>query len=240
VKPEYTTVWSFPERGNWATHKGDFRGNWGPQIPKNLILRYTSEGELVLDQMVGSGTTLIECRLLNRRGIGYDINPEMIRITKERLDFESSYNRCGEVIADVGDARRLDKLNNESVDLIATHPPYLNIIKYSGGKIKEDLSNICSVDKFCEQIELVAYECLRVLKPNRYCAILIGDTRRKTMYVPLAYEVMTRFLGAGFRLKEDIIKCQWNCKSTPFWEKRAQKYNFLLIMHEHIFVFQKK
>ena len=33
-----TTIWSFPDRGNWATHKGDYRGNWSPHIPKNLIL----------------------------------------------------------------------------------------------------------------------------------------------------------------------------------------------------------
>jgi hypothetical protein len=37
-----TTVWSFPERGSWATHRGDYRGNWAPQIPRALILKYTS------------------------------------------------------------------------------------------------------------------------------------------------------------------------------------------------------
>jgi len=68
--PETTTVWSFPDRGNWATHLGNYRGNWSPFIPRNLILRYTKKGELVLDQMVGSGTTLVECKLLQRRGIG--------------------------------------------------------------------------------------------------------------------------------------------------------------------------
>jgi hypothetical protein len=46
---EATTVWSFPERGNWATHQGNYRGNWAPQIPRNLILRYTQPGDLVLD-----------------------------------------------------------------------------------------------------------------------------------------------------------------------------------------------
>jgi len=48
-----TTVWSFPERGNWATHKPTYRGNWAPQIPRNLILKYTQEGDLVLDPMEG-------------------------------------------------------------------------------------------------------------------------------------------------------------------------------------------
>ena len=40
-------------------------------------------------------------------------------------------------------------------------------------------------------------------------------------------------------LREDIIKVQHNCKATGFWVKKSQLYNFLLIMHEHIFVFHK-
>ncbi len=48
--PETTTVWSFPDRGDWATHLGNYRGNWLPYIPRNLILRYTAPGEVVLNR----------------------------------------------------------------------------------------------------------------------------------------------------------------------------------------------
>ena len=85
----------------------------------------------------------------------------------------------------------------------------------------------------------VATELYRALKPGKYCAILIGDTRRNKMYIPLAYRVMQAFLDVGFQLKEDIIKRQFNCKATGFWAKRSKEYNFLLIMHEHLFIFQK-
>lgn len=78
---ECSTVWSFPKRGNWATHRSDYRGNWSPQVVRNLILRYSNEGDTILDPMVGGGTTLIECKLTGRKGIGIDINPEAIRIT---------------------------------------------------------------------------------------------------------------------------------------------------------------
>jgi hypothetical protein len=67
----------------------------------------------------------------------------------------------------------------------------------------------------------------------------MGDTRRKKMYQPLAYKVMKRFLDVGFDLKEDIVKVQHNCKATGYWKTSSQKYNFLLIMHEHLFIFQK-
>lgn len=66
---EETTIWSFKERGNWATHRGDYRGNCPPQVPRNLILKYTNEGDIVLDTFCGSGTTMIEAKLLNRKGV---------------------------------------------------------------------------------------------------------------------------------------------------------------------------
>src|SRR2546430_5341431 len=46
-KSEEFTVWSFPSRGDWATHSGNYRGNWSPYIPRNLITKYSKPGELV-------------------------------------------------------------------------------------------------------------------------------------------------------------------------------------------------
>ncbi|MDI3546580.1 MAG: hypothetical protein PWR10_232 [Halanaerobiales bacterium] len=236
-KKEITTVWSFPERGKWKTHNSRYRGNFAPQIPRNIILRYSEEGDTVLDPMMGGGTTLIEAKMLNRRGIGYDINPEAIRITRGSLGFEGNYKYEPEI--GVEDVRNLKEINDESIDLIITHPPYLNIIKYSHGRIKEDLSNIQGVKKFVNEFSKGIREFYRVLKENSYCAILIGDTRKARHYIPLAYYIMKKFLETGFILKEDIIKVQHNCSSTPYWERKVEKYNFYMIMHEHLFVFRK-
>lgn len=236
-KLEITTVWSFPERGKWETHNSKYRGNFAPQIPRNLILKYSREGEVILDPMVGSGTTLIEAKILNRKSLGYDINPKSVEITKQNLEFQGDYKY--EPIVKVGDARNLSEIEDNTIDLIITHPPYLNIIKYSEGTIEGDLSNISNVEKFIKEIDKVAKELFRVLKENKYCAILIGDTRKRGHYVPLSYYVLKVFLNNGFVLKEDIIKVQHNCKSTPYWEKQVKKYNFHLIMHEHLFIFRK-
>lgn len=98
---------------------------------------------------------------------------------------------------------------------------------------------VSGIEKFADEMGKVAQELFRVLKPGKFCAILIGDTRRNKMYQPLAYRVMDKFLNAGFQLKEDIIKRQYNCKATGFWVNKSKESNFLLIMHEHLFVFQK-
>ncbi|MEW5884493.1 MAG: DNA methyltransferase [Armatimonadota bacterium] len=234
---ECTTVWSFPKRGDWATHSPGYRGNWAPQIPRNLMLRYTKEGDTVLDPMVGGGTTMIECKLLNRRGIGFDINPAAVRLTQSALRFSSAASP--EIIIKRGDARDLRGVDDSSVDLVVMHPPYADIVQYSDGKIPGDLSNHHKIEEFSTEMAQVAHSAYRVLRPGKYCGVLIGDTRRKGMYVSISSEVLKRFQDAGFVLKEDVIKVQHNCRMTGYWKWQSIKFNFLLIQHEHLYIFKK-
>lgn len=235
-QPESTTVWSFPDRGNWATHVGSYRGNWSPYIPRNLMLKYTQEGDTVLDQMCGSGTTLVECKLLNRDGIGIDVNPQAAMLTFGNLNFDVGSNKYLSKVY-IGDARNLDEILNDSIDLIATHPPYASIIPYSHREIDGDLSAL-SIPNYSHEMYKVAQESYRVLRAGKYCAILIGDTRKHRHYVPISSIVMQLFLEAGFILKEDIIKLQWKMKGTrERW--RGKSYDFYKIAHEHLYIFRK-
>lgn len=233
---EMTTHWSFPKRGDWATHDAKWRGNWSPYIPRNIILRYSKEGDLVLDQFAGGGTTLVEAKLLNRRIVGVDVNDTALARCREKTDFQIN-GADGKVYIHKGDARKLDFLPNNSIDLICTHPPYADIIRYSEDN-KADLSCF-SVSDFLIEMETVASECHRVLKNGRFCAILMGDTRKKGHMVHISFDVMRIFENAGFKLKEHIIKEQHNCRATGYWKTNSLKYNFLLIAHEHLFVFRK-
>ena len=234
-KLQTTTIWSFPDRGNWATHNGDYRGNWSPHIPKNLILKYTKQEDTVLDCFLGSGTTLIECKLLNRNGIGIDINPESISIAQNRLNFNIS-NKSKQIIY-TGDSKHLNMIEDNSIDFICTHPPYANIIKYSNS-IENDLS-LLDYNEFLEEFKIVAKELYRILKPNHYCSFMIGDIRKQGFVIPLGFNSMQLFIDKGFRLKEIIIKEQHNCKSTSYWEKKSKQLDFYLLAHEYIFVLQK-
>ncbi len=232
-KLEQTTVWSFPDRGNWATHSGKYRGNWSPYIPRNLILRYSNPGDWVLDQFMGSGTTLVEAKLLNRNAVGVDINPQSVSISETNLQFQ--YETNSRIFTRNGNATNLHFIKDRYIDFICTHPPYANIIKYSK-EIDGDIS-LLGVDEFVEEMKKVAGESYRVLKKGKMCAVMIGDVRKHGKVVPLAFRAMECFLQAGFVNKEIIIKEQHNCRSTVFWEK--QNNSFLLLAHEYIFVFQK-
>ena len=231
---ETNTVWAFPNRGKWATHDAKYRGNWSPYIPRNVILRYSSEGDTVLDQFVGGGTTAVEARLTHRNFIGVDINPNAVALSMQKCNFDFETD-CTSIIK-CGDARNLD-LPDESIDLICTHPPYADIIQCSE-RIDGDLSHLNMKD-FLPEIYKVAEESFRVLKKDKFCVVLMGDTRKKGMVQPLAFDTMTMFQLAGFKLKEIIIKEQHNCKATGYWKTNSIKYNFLLLAHEYLFVFKK-
>lgn len=235
LKMQETTIWSFPDRGNWATHKGDYRGNWSPYVPRNLILKYSNPGDLILDNFVGSGTTLIEAKILGRNAIGIDVNENAINITKERLMFDSHYDVYSKLF--LGDARNMSMLENDTIDFVCTHPPYANIIKYSNN-LSTDLS-LLEYEDFLHQMNSVSKEMYRVLKKGKYCSFMIGDIRKHGNIIPLGFYTMQTFIKNGFTLKEIIIKEQHNCASTSYWKDKVNKFNFYLIAHEYIFVFYK-
>lgn len=56
------------------------------ELPKRLIKMFSFEGETVLDPFLGSGTTSLAAKNLNRNSIGYEINTEFASIIKEKLE----------------------------------------------------------------------------------------------------------------------------------------------------------
>ena len=202
-------------------------------MPRNLLLRYSKPGDWVLDQFMGSGTTLVEAKLLNRNAIGVDINPQSVSISETNLKFQ--YDTSSQIYTKQGDATELTFMKDSKIDFICTHPPYSNIIKYSKD-ITGDVS-LLTIEPFIEKMRKVAAESYRVLKKGKMCAVMIGDIRKYGKVVPLGFCIMQCFLDAGFINKEIIIKEQYNCKSTDYWQNREN--NFLLLAHEYIFVFQK-
>jgi len=248
---ERTTVWDFRKRGEWAVHKGDYRGNWPPQLPRNLILRYTQPDDLVFDPFVGGGTTLIEAWLTGRKSIGIDISPMAYKIAEERikeLEEKSSKllsQKLRETLRPIlilGDARRAVEIlsryscKERDVDLICVHPPYLNSLRYTEN-VNGDLSRLKSVDDFCEEIGKIAAQLYTLLKEDGICGVLIGDVRKENRMIPLGFLVMNRFQQAGFKAKDIIVKLQHQDQSTEFYY-RKNNVDYL-IAHEYLFIFSK-
>ncbi len=187
----------------------------------------------MLDQFMGGGTTLAEAKLLNRNAIGVDINPQSVLIAEANLQFQCETN--SKILIRKGSAIDLHFIKDNRIDLICTHPPYANIIKYSQG-IDGDIS-LLEAEDFLIVMKKAAEESYRVLKKGKVCAVMIGDIRKYGKVVPLGFRLMECFLQAGFQNKEIIIKKQHHCRSSSYWRKRSR--DFLLLEHEYIFVFQK-
>lgn len=202
-------------------------------MPRNLIFRYSNPGDWVLDPFMGSGTTLVEAKLLGRNALGIDINPDSVLISETNLKFSCDTN--SKIFVRNGNATDLYFIKDGRIDFVCTHPPYANIIRYSNG-IDGDIS-LLNVNEFLEKMQIAAEEFYRVLKKGKICAVMIGDIRKQGKVVPLGFRIMECFLRAGFLNKEIIIKKQHNCCSAKYWEKRNN--HFLLLAHEYIFVFQK-
>lgn len=241
------SLWVLDKRDTSGAHLGWYWGNFIPQIPHQIILRYTKKAEWVLDPFVGSGTTLIECRRLGRNGIGIELNTEVAIKAKELVQKEpNNFNATSDVT--VGDSTRIDfkvmlkQKGINKVQLLIMHPPYHNIIKFS--KDNRDLSNAPTVNKFLEMFGRVVDSTYPFLEKNRYLAIVIGDKYSKGEWIPLGFYVMGEVLKRNYKLKSIIVK---NFEETrakrnqkELWRYRALVGGFYIFKHEYILIFKKK
>ena len=220
---EITTdsLWILDKRDSSGAHLAWYWGNFIPQIPHQMMLRYTKKGDWVIDTFVGSGTTLIECERLGRNGIGIELNQEVAQKAKELIDKEyNRYKVTTEVIT--GDSRTinikevLEKHKINQVQLLIMHPPYHDIIKFS--KDEKDLSNAKNTKEFLKMFGEVVDNATPFLEKGRYFALVIGDKYSKGEWIPLGFYSMNEVLKRGYLLKSIIVK---NFEETR--AKRNQK-----------------
>lgn len=219
---ESTTHWDFPTQNYGDKPHGDnkFRGVTPAFVIWNLLNRYTKQGDLVVDPMCGSGTTIDVAKELGRKVIGYDITPYRKDIIEN-------------------DARKIP-LKDNSVDFIFIDSPYSDNIKYSDspkciGKVP------CTDENFFEELNKVAIEIYRILKPDKTMAWLIGDHWRKNSgYIPVGFKVYD-MLTKLFQPIDVICVVRRNQSSnTGLWHNRAREFNFYLRGYKYLFIMMKK
>ncbi|MBN1391401.1 MAG: hypothetical protein JW947_01210 [Sedimentisphaerales bacterium] len=241
------SLWVLQKRDSSGVHTAGYWGNFIPQIPNQMLKRYTKKGDWVLDPFVGCGTTLIESQRLGRNGIGIELQENVAQKAKELINSEPNKHN---VISGVftGDSTELDyveilkKFGQKSVQMVIMHPPYFDIIKFS--KDPRDLSNAQSIDSFLEKMDIVVERAGKVLDKGRYLVLVIGDKYSKGEWIPLGFLTMQEVLKKDFMLRSIIVK---NFEETTakrnqkeLWRYRALVGGFYVFKHEYIFLFRKK
>ena len=219
---EATTLWDFPTQSYGKNKKGDskFQGVTPAFIVYNMIQRYTEPGDVVLDPMCGSGTTIDVCREENREVIGMDISPTRSDIIKN-------------------DARKIP-LDNDSVDMVFIDSPYGDNVDYS-----DDPENIGKLSAeegdFYFALCLAANELYRVMKPGKVLGWLIGDQWVKRKFTPVGFKIYEMLVDeVGFEPVDLICVARRNQSSnTGIWHYRAVKHNFYLRGFKNLILVRK-
>lgn len=245
------SLWLIPERDKSGAHTGKYWGNFIPQIPRQMMRRYTKQGDVVLDTFLGSGTTLIECKRLGRHGIGVELIPEVAEEAKKQIALEENNLDVNARVIQ-GDSRlpetrkaveeALGLLGKSKVQLVVMHPPYHDIIKFSDDP--RDLCNAKTTEEFLRWFQDVVENFSELLEKGRYLTLVIGDKYSAGKWVPLGFYTMQQVLDCGYDLKSIIVKNMAGNRAKlnreHLWRYRALVGGFYIFKHEYVMLFKKK
>ena len=216
-----TTLWNYHSQNYPGSKQGntEYVGATPSYVIWNLLQRYTKPQDLVLDPMAGSGTTLDVARDLDRRALGYDVEP-----TREDI-FRV-------------DARKMP-LETGKADFVFVDPPYSNHIQYSGRK--ECIGELdARKGGYFEAMALVIAEIHRVLKHDRYMALYVCDSFKKDQpFVPIGFELFA-MLSRWFTPVDVVAVVRHNqTLKRDRWHNAALEGNFFLRGFNHLFIMKK-
>jgi len=217
---EATTFWDFPRQSYGLTPKGDnkYAGVTPALIIYNMIWRYTDPGDLVVDPMCGSGTTIDVCKEEKRIAIGYDIHSTRPDIIKN-------------------DARQIP-LEDNSVDMVFIDSPYGDNIRYNTEP--KNIGNISSEsEEFYDELEKVMKESHRILKDEKVLGWLIGDQWVKKKFTPVGIKIYERLCRYFEPVDIICVSRRSQSSNTGTWQNRARRFNFYLRGFKYLIIVRK-
>lgn len=243
------SLWLIGPRAKGGKHSNIYHGNFAPQIPNNMIRRYTDQGDTVMEMFMGSGTTLFECETLGRNYIGFDINEDIIQFVEGKMaDCKTINYRVHN--CDITNEEKVKEIvqtdlkdfNKKTVDIIISHPPYMDIVKFTDKP--EDLSQITDISKFISTYIKAVNSCFRYLKTQKYFILVVGDVYKNSEVIPLGFYLMYAIrknfpcILKGIVVK-DMVGNRAKIGLENLWRYRALRTGTFLFKHEYVFIFKK-
>lgn len=245
---EYTkTVWQIAN-----TSHDEHPAVFPVEIPRRLVKLFSFYGETVLDPFAGTGTTAAAAIPLGRKAICVDQNKKYVQIIKKDCGhLRNGQPKNVEVLQAVqGDSRDLRFIDDQTVSLIVTSPPYWNKADY--GNDTTNIGNIAKYRAFLDGIRPVFQECFRVLQPGRKICIVTANVNQHTdhglLTFPLATDFAVMLRDLGFVMVNEIIWSKdgtggkWGShgKQRPIFGSYPYPPNLLFKnVHEYVLIFAK-
>lgn len=203
------SIVSYKNRGMWGDNK--YRGNTTGHIIKDLLVQF--KPKQFVEVFAGGGT-------------GFDVARSMGYKNSIHLDLNGFFGEPFNIL--------IDDMPQGS-DFVFSHPPYHNMIQYSGNMWGEqhqyDLSRCNTYDEFIKKMNTVNAKIYNSLINGGRHAMLIGDMRKNGIY----YSMIKDLAWYG-DLEAHVIKAQHNYASGI---KSYSNANFIPIIHEHLLIFRK-
>jgi DNA modification methylase len=216
-------VWEFYYEKRDIRDKNIHPATFPISMSKKIIELFTHEGELILDPFVGSGTTLVAARDLNRNAVGFDLQKKYIDLSYKRLTEEKLFNHS-EQLAITDDARNIHEyFKKESVKLIWTSPPYANLLNrerknksrrernnHQLNKIeqysqdKRDLGTL-ALEEYAIQMGDIYESLLPILRNDGHCVINVPDMWWENTRITIHISIIQELRKRGYEFRNTII-----------------------------------
>jgi len=218
-------VWQFYYESRDIRDKNLHPAAFPISLVKKCIELFTHKGELVLDPFLGSGTTLVAARDIERNAVGFDLNQSYIELSKKRLAQQTVFNETTQM-AVCDDSRNINEyLDHETVKLIVTSPPYANLLNRKRknksrrgdqrkndqyGKVEQysqdyrDLGTLAS-EEYANEISIIYKRLLPLLHPKGHCIINVADMWWENERIPIHIAIIKALERAGYKFRNTII-----------------------------------
>jgi DNA modification methylase len=221
-------------------------------LVQGFVEFFTKDGQIVLDPMMGTGSTLIACLRSGRNSIGIELNPEYADIAAQWIEEEQTGTAPWARVIQ-GDAANLVEFDLPEIDYVVTSPPYWNMLHARGSKTQRtrradenldvvysqneaDLGNIDDYDSFVSRLVSIYANLKTVLRPKAYLTIIVKNVKKGGRIYPLAWD-LARALSQHFTLKDEKIWVQDNIRLAPYgmgnaWVSNTFHHYCLQFRHE--------
>lgn len=230
-----------------SSNKGVRHGNDGGlsifpyHLGETIIKFYSKIGDTIFDPFMGHNSRMQIVFELGRNYIGYDISKEFMQENFKLRDY--LLERClddglehNTIQIYEKDSRSID-LNENSIDMIFTSPPYWDLEFY--GEEPNQLGYKKSYGLFLHGLNQVLQGCSKVLKEEKYCIFNVNDFRKNGKFYSFHSDIINLTKNLPLKIWDTVI-VDWGSSIAGCFASQIDDRKICGKRHEYLLIFKKE